>query len=260
VRIRRRDGGGGVEDRVVVEEPLEIRVLGRPIAVVMRTPGEDLDLVAGFLVTEGIAQADDISAVAPCIDAKGEPAPNAVNASLVEGAPLDFEKLRRNLYASSSCGICGKATLDQVEVLAPPVESSIRVGGDALMALPARARAFQATFLETGGLHSACLFDAEGNPILSREDVGRHNAVDKVIGARVREGRYPLEDTVLLVSGRAGFEILQKARVARIPVVAAVGAPSSLAIECAERGKMTLVGFLRDGGFNVYCGGERIEG
>jgi FdhD protein len=246
------------EDPVAVEEPLEIRVLGRPLAVVMRTPGDDLDLAAGFLVTEGIVPFEDLGALAPCAAADGSPAENVVNASLVEGSTVDFERHRRNLYVSSSCGMCGKATLDAIEVVSPPIASSMRVPERVLLGLPARCRSGQTVFDATGGLHAACIFDREGALLDLREDVGRHNAVDKVIGARVRTGRFPLEDTVLLVSGRAGFEILQKARVARIPIVAAVGAPSSLAVECASRGAMTLVGFLRDGGYNVYCGAERI--
>ncbi len=243
---------------MAVEEPLEMRVLGKPIAVVMRTPGDDLDLAAGFLVTEGIVHADDLSVVGPCTGADGEPVENVVNAALVEGASVDVEKLRRNLYASSSCGICGKATLDAVEVHAPPFHSALRVAPSDLLALAGRCREGQSVFDETGGLHAAALFGAEGDLLDLREDVGRHNAVDKVVGARVRAGRFPVGDSILFVSGRAGFEIVQKARVAQIPIVAAVGAPSSLAVECAERGSMTLIGFLRDGGFNVYCGAERV--
>jgi FdhD protein len=226
----------------------------------MRTPGDDLDLTAGFLVTEGIADAEDISALGPCLDAKGEPAPNVVNASLVEGSSLDIERLRRNLYASSSCGVCGKATLDAVNVASPPVDGAWRVRAEDLTRMPERCRELQGVFDATGGLHAACLFDARGEAVLAREDVGRHNAVDKVIGARVRAGAYPLDGFILFVTGRAGFEITQKARVARIPIVVAVGAPSSLALDCAREGNMTLVGFARGGGFNVYCGEERIEG
>lgn len=246
-------------DAVSVEEPLEIRVLGKPIAVVMRTPGDDLDLAAGFVVTEGIVSPDDLSMVAPCVGADGLAVENVVNAALVEGASLDVERFRRNLYTSSSCGVCGKATLDAIEVTAPAVKSDLQISAEVLLKLPAAARAAQSVFETTGGLHAAALFSAAGERRELREDVGRHNAVDKVIGARVRRGAWPLDQDVLFVSGRAGFEILQKARVAGIPIVASVGAPSSLAIECAQAGAMTLVGFLRDGGFNVYCGGERVR-
>jgi len=260
VDVRRKRGARRerAEDGVAVEEPLEIRVLGRPLAVVMRTPGDDLDLAAGFLVTEGIVAPDDLGALAPCAGADGRELENVVNASLVEGASIDFERFRRTLPASSSCGVCGKATLDSIEVAAPPVASAVRVAETVLLGLPARCRRDQEAFEATGGLHAAALFDASGGLLDLREDVGRHNAVDKVVGAAVRAGRYPLDDRVLFVSGRAGFEIVQKARVARIPVVAAVGAPSTLAVDCASRGAMTLVGFLRDGGYNVYCGEERI--
>lgn len=251
----RRESGG---DPIAVEEPLEIRVLGKPVAVVMRTPGDDLDLVSGFVATEGIADAEDVSAIAPCVDASGAAVANVVNVSLVEGASLEVERLRRNLFAASSCGVCGKATLEAVRVRSAPVEAAWKVSARVLTELAGRCRVHQRAFEATGGLHAACLFGPKGDDPLVREDVGRHNAVDKVIGARIRAGTYPLDDRILFVTGRAGFEIVQKARVARIPVVAAVGAPSSLAIDCAREGNMTLVGFLRGDAFNVYCGEERI--
>jgi FdhD protein len=258
--IRRFDGERieAREDRVVVEEPLEIRVLGRPISVVMRTPGDDEDLAIGFVVTEGISPFDDISRAAPCVDARGEPARNVINVSLVEGASIDVEKFRRNLFVTSSCGVCGKATLDALRVLSAPIERRVAIPRDLFNTISERCRAQQSAFAATGGLHAACLLDARGNILFAREDVGRHNAVDKVAGALLRAGRFHAEDGILWISGRAGFEIIQKARVARISAVVSVGAPTSLAIECAREGNMTLVGFLRDGRFNVYCGDDPV--
>ncbi|MBI3817340.1 MAG: formate dehydrogenase accessory sulfurtransferase FdhD [Planctomycetes bacterium] len=256
---RRGAAAGDAVDSVVVEEPLEIRVMGRPVAVVMRTPGDDRELAAGFVITEGIIELDDLSAVSNCYDANGETAKNVINVSLVEGAKLDYERFRRNMYTTSSCGICGKATLDAVEVQAPPVSSDIRVDEIILYQIAATCRKSQRLFDETGGLHAAALFDPSGKLIDLREDVGRHNAVDKVVGARILGGAPTPIDAILFVSGRAAFEILQKARVAGIAIVAAVGAPTSLAIDCAKRGEITLVGFLRDGGMNIYNRPDRIR-
>lgn len=255
---RRGEQARVADDAIAVEEPLEIRILGKAVSVVMRTPGDDYDLAVGFVVTEGIVDREDISAVANCSDAAGAPAPNVVNVSVAQGVAVDWARFQRNMYTSSSCGICGKATLDQVEVLAPPVIGNITITDAICYELPGKCRGAQRVFDETGGLHAAALFNKEGKLILAREDIGRHNAVDKIVGSRVRAGEFDMNDTILFVSGRAGFEIIQKARVAGIPIVAAVGAPSSLAVECALAGNMTLVGFLRDGGFNIYSRPERI--
>ncbi len=245
-------------DRVVGEEPLEIRVGDRPLAVVMRTPGDDLDLVAGFLLTEGLVSSPhDIARLEPAAARDGHPG-NAVVATLAPGVSIPEERWKRAIAASAACGLCGKVAIEDVIVRAPPVRSAVRVRRATLLALPGRLRAEQTLFSETGGLHAAGLFDASGRLLVAREDVGRHNAVDKVVGALVRAGTPGAEDGLLLASGRAGFEIVQKALVARIPVVAAVGAPTSLSVDLARRGGMTLVAFLRSGGFSVYTGEERV--
>ena len=246
-----------VRDRVAHEEPLEIQLSGAALAVVMRTPGHDLELVTGFLLTERIvASLVEVESVRHCTEAAGpESADNVVRVTLRPGVRTDLERLRRNLFASSSCGVCGKATLENALATAPPLDDSARIEARVLLALPERLRAAQPAFDETGGLHAAGLFDAAGRLLVAREDVGRHNAVDKVIGWALERGRLPLRGHVLLVSGRISYEIAAKALTARVPVVAAVSAPSSLAIALAERAHMTLVGFLRGHGFNVY--GER---
>lgn len=261
-RIRRVRGTASDEvgDFVAVEEPLEIRVLGKPISVVMRTPGDDADLAVGFVVTEGIAAFDDISAAAACVDAKGIAVENVMNVALIEGAAIRPEIYQRNFYVTSSCGVCGKATLDAVNIASPPVESNIKITRKLLSTISEICIEKQTAFAATGGLHAACLFDTSGNLLLIREDVGRHNAVDKIVGSLVRAGNFPLENCILWISGRAAFEIIQKARIARIPIVVSVGAPTSLAIDCAREGNMTLIGFLRNDGFNIYCGNGRVEG
>jgi len=255
VDLRRVSGGGASVDRdvVAVEEPLEIRVEGAPVAVTMRTPGDDLDLVAGFLFTEGVIDGfDDVRAMRH-VDDPADPQGNTVDVLLAEGVPAARRtRADRSLFASSSCGVCGKASLDRIFVRTPPLERTWDPSPDVLTALPDRLRAAQAVFSETGGLHAAGLFSRSGELELLREDVGRHNAVDKVIGARLRADRIPIDDCILLVSGRAGFEIVQKALVARIGVLAAVGAPSSLAVELARAGGQRLVGFLRGAGYNEY--------
>ncbi len=247
-------------DLVVCEEPLEIQLNGTPLAVVMRTPGHDRELVLGFLVTERIVASptDVISVHHGSLSGEDGSEGNVVRVHLRPGVEVDLERLRRHLYASSSCGICGKASIEQVLATAPPLADLLRLEGVFFRALPERLREGQAVFAETGGLHAAALFCADGELRVVREDIGRHNAVDKVVGWAVDEGRLPLSGHVLLVSGRISFEVAQKALAARIPVVAAVSAPSSLAIELAARAGMTLVGFLREGGFNVYGASERI--
>jgi FdhD protein len=246
-------------DLVAREEPLEIRVNGASVAVVMRTPGDDLDLVAGFLVTERIVDRfADVSALHHASSGDAERADNVLRAVLASGVPFDADALRRNLFASSSCGVCGKASLEQALATAPPLHDASRFPTAFFAALPARLRAAQPVFAATGGLHAAALFDAAGEPSCVREDVGRHNAVDKVIGWAARAGRLPLSGCALLVSGRVSFEIVQKALAARIPAIAAVSAPSSLAVELAERAGIALVAFLRGEQMSVYGARERV--
>ncbi len=244
-------------DRVAAEDPLEIRVEGEPTAVTMRTPGDDLDLAAGFLFTEGVIDGpDDLHALAH-VDDPGAPRGNTVDCILAAGVPgARRDRARREFFASSSCGICGKATIDRVFQHISPRPHRPLPPPARLHALPAALREAQAVFGVTGGLHAAGLFRPDGTLDLLREDVGRHNAVDKVVGARLRADRVPCDDVWLVVSGRAGFEIVQKALVAGIPLLAAVGAPSSLAVELADRGGLTLLGFLRDGRFNLYSGAD----
>lgn len=261
-----RFAGAGAEpaarDRVAHEEPLEIQLGGTSLAVVMRTPGHDLELVTGFLVTERVVDSlADVASVRHCSDAADpDAADNVVRVTLRPGLKPDLERLRRNLFASSSCGVCGKATLENALATAGPLDDATRVPASVLLALPGPLRAAQRVFDATGGLHAAGLFDAKGELLVVREDVGRHNAVDKAIGWAAGAGRLPLSGCVLVVSGRASFEIVQKALAARIPVVAAVSAPSSLAVSLAEAGGIALVGFLRGRAFNVYGAHERIVG
>lgn len=257
------DGIQERDDTLVVEEPLEIRLAfgagaarqRRSVAVTMRTPGDDADLAAGFLFTEGlIASADQVLAIKQLDD-------NTLLAELHPGVTVDLERLTRHLFTSSSCGVCGKASLEAVHTVAChyPTAGHPRVSRKVLYSLPDTLRKAQATFATTGGLHAAGLFDADGNLLLLREDVGRHNAVDKVIGAALRAGHtMPFRDYLLLVSGRAGFELVQKAAMAGLPLLAAVGAPSSLAVDLAKASGMTLVGFLRGERGNIYTGEERI--
>ena len=247
-------------DRVAHEEPLEIQLAGTPLAVLMRTPGHDLELVTGFLLTERVVDSlADVEAVRHCTDAPArEGEDNVVRVTLRAGLRPDLERLRRNLFASSSCGVCGKATLENALATAPPLDDPTRLRASVLRELPERLRAAQPVFDETGGLHAAGLFDGDGRLLVAREDVGRHNAVDKVVGWAARAGRLPLAGSVLVVSGRASFEIVQKALAARIPIVAAVSAPSSLAVSLARGAGIALVGFLRGSGFNVYGARERI--
>jgi len=258
VSVRRFPVGDLDLDAIVVEEPLEMRVEGRSLAVTMRTPGHDRELVAGFLYTEGCVDgADDVQALEYVRDPL-DPQDNTVDVRLAAGVRMDegrFASAQRAFYASSSCGICGKATIESVLSGAPPLQNPIRVNAEYLLDLPDRMRSLQSTFERTGGLHAAALFTPEGEVEVLREDVGRHNAVDKVLGWRLLADRVPVEDAVMLISGRAGFEIVQKALVARVPVVAAVGAPTTLAVSLANEAGIQLVGFLRDGCFNQYSPG-----
>jgi FdhD protein len=249
-------------DTLAAEEPLEIRVQGpgqeqHQVAVTMRTPGGDFELAVGFLFTEGLIAPADIARVAYCDTAPGEEQHyNVVSVTLRR--PFDAEQVRRNFYATSSCGVCGKAALEDVEVRCAPVADGPAVRAEVLLGLPDALRRAQKVFARTGGLHAAGLFDAEGGTVSVREDVGRHNAVDKVIGEQVLAGRVPLAERILQVSGRLSFEIVQKAAVAGIPIVSAVSAPSSLAVEAGARFGMTLVGFVRDRRLNVYTRPERV--
>jgi FdhD protein len=250
-------------DVLAAEEPMEIRAEGpeqaaSPVAVTMRTPGGDFELAAGFLFTEGlVAGAQEIRRVTYCEDL--EPDEQHYNVVTVElTRSFDATKLQRSSYASSSCGICGKATLDDVEVHCAPIAPGPEVHGDAITAMPDTLRQAQRVFEQTGGLHAAGLFAPGGKLLALREDVGRHNAVDKIVGQGLLAGDLPLSGRVLQVSGRIGFEIVQKAARGGIPVITAVGAPSSLAVEAAERMGMTLVGFVRERRFNVYTHPGRI--
>jgi FdhD protein len=265
VRVQAVDGASTLErpDRLVTEEPMEIRVQGprgaaEPVAVTMRTPGNDFELAVGFLLTEGVlAGAADLASVAYCLEGEGEQHYNVVTVRTRHMPDLDHA--RRRFAVNASCGLCGKMTLDQVAVECPPVGAGPTVCGSVLLGLPDRLRSAQTVFDETGGLHAAACFDVDGNLIVVREDVGRHNALDKVLGHAAMESALPLANRVLLVSGRLSFEIIQKAAVGGIPIICAVSAPSSLAVEAAARFGQTVVGFLRDERFNVYCGQERVD-
>ena len=248
------------QDHLAVEEPLEIRLGGLSLSVTMRTPGDDEELVAGFLFSEGIiAGADELDVIARYRGPDGDPDDsNVMNVLLKGDARVAKERLRRNFVASSSCGLCGKATIDAIRSTLPPVKSDLTVTIDRIISLTAAMHDAQSTFEKTGGLHAAGLFDADGRLIVLREDIGRHNAVDKVIGHMVLARGVPLDRHVLMVSGRVSFEILQKALTARIPVIAAVSAPSSLAVQMALAADMTLIGFVRNGGFNLYAGAHRV--
>ncbi len=244
------------DESLVIEEPLELRLNGTPIAVTMRTPGHDLELAAGFAVSEGIVtDFDVVDAIAHCDETR-----NVVEIRTHPGAAGVHPPGTRHFFASSSCGICGKASLEALRTRAAPVHGdATRVDAAVLQALPARLKTAQSLFHETGGLHAAGLFDARGALLCAREDVGRHNAVDKVIGWGALEGRLPLGETILLASGRLGFEIAQKALVAGVPILAAISAPSSLAVELARENGVTLIAFLRGDALNVYAGAERIR-
>ncbi len=239
------------------EEPLEIRVRGKAVAVTMRTPGHDRELAAGFLLTEGIIKKSaDVVEIAPCL--QSENPENTLNVFLAPSVEVDFERLTRHVFASSSCGLCGKASIESVHLHFPPVESKLTATPELLAALPERMKAAQATFEQTGGLHAAAIFDSAGKLIVLREDVGRHNAVDKILGYGLLNGLLPFDSHILLVSGRASFEIMQKALAGRIPIACAISAPSSLAMEFARDSGQTLVGFLRGETMNIYSCPERI--
>jgi FdhD protein len=249
VDVVRLPAGATERDAVAVEEPLEIRIGGRPVAVTMRTPGHDEELALGFCLSEGLQPA-----------AARVPDDLAANTVDVDAPAFDPARLQRSFYTTSSCGVCGKGALEAVSVEAPRVASQLRVPLSLVSSLPDRLRAAQATFAATGGLHATGLFSAGGELLCAREDVGRHNAFDKVVGWAFLAGRLPLADSVICVSGRLSFELVQKAAVAGCPVLVAVGAPSSLAVELAADRGITLCGFVRDGRANVYSEPWRIAG
>jgi FdhD protein len=266
--VRIRDGAVSERpDTLVAEEPLEIRLNGRQLAVTMRTPGDDFALAAGFLVSEGvIGAAEEVTRIAYCAGATDDGANtyNIVDVRLAEGVPDGDVSLERNVYTTSSCGLCGKASLDAVRTSArwsagQGSASPLAVAPEVLSRMPDTLRAAQRVFERTGGLHAAALFTPAGELVDVREDVGRHNAVDKLVGRALREGLLPLSGAVLMVSGRASFELVQKAVMAGIPALAAVSAPSSLAVDLAEEAGMTLVGFLRGTSMNVYAGAGRLS-
>ena len=283
-RVVRLDGTGdgvirrGGEEHLAAEEPLELRIGGQPFTVTMRTPGDDFDLVAGHLVAEGVLAApNDVLRMKFCsadngcsstayLDgeaslsfADGDPL-NIVDVTLAPGVELPQDRLRRSSYVTSACGVCGKTSIDAVQTTArwSVAEDDVKVSAQTLFELPGRMREAQKVFAKTGGLHAAALFTAEGELVCLREDVGRHNAVDKVLGWALRNNRLPLREHVLAVSGRASFELVQKALAGGIPMLTAVSAPSSLAVTLAADSGLTLVGFLRGQTANVYCGAERI--
>lgn len=251
-------------ETLAVEEPLEIRLNGTAITVTMRTPGSDVELAQGFLLTEGvIGKRDDIARVAYCRGATddGVNTYNVLDVTLAPGVPMPDVDVTRNFYTTSSCGVCGKASIDAVRTVSrhSPGDDPAVVTAEALTAMPDRLRAAQKVFAATGGLHGAALFGVDGTLVAAREDIGRHNAVDKVVGWAVENERVPLTGTVLLVSGRASFELTQKAVMAGIPILAAVSAPSSLAVDLASQAGLTLVAFLRGRSMNVYTRTDRVR-
>jgi FdhD protein len=250
-------------DTLAAEEPMEVRVDGKALAVTMRTPGHDVELAHGFLLTEGvIGSREDIRSARYCdgVDDQGRNTYNVLDLKLSDGVPPPETGVERNFYTTSSCGVCGKAALDAVKLSTrfPPGDSEFAVTTDVLAKLPDSLRTHQKVFASTGGLHAAGLFDSNGELLVVREDVGRHNAVDKVLGWALLEGLIPLTGNGLLVSGRASFELVQKAAMAGVPLLAAVSAPSSLAAELAEENGITLVGFLRGDSMNLYTADHRV--
>jgi FdhD protein len=247
------------DDFLAVEEPLEIRVEGHSIAVVMRTPGHDRELAAGFLLTEGLIKSTrDVFDIVTCIDPGAAGKGNAVDVALARPADFDRAKLTRHVFTSSSCGICSKASIDAVMQQRSALTDRFEIGAELLLSLPSRVSAGQDTFRRTGGLHACALFTRQGELVQLREDVGRHNALDKIIGHALLENRTPLREHLILLSGRASFEMMQKAHAGGIAIVAAISAPSSLAVEFARESGQTLAGFVREGSLNVYAGAERL--
>jgi FdhD protein len=247
-----------INDELAVEEPLEIRVHGQSLAITMRTPGHDEELAAGFLQTEGIIKNQaDLVEITRCNGGKHNQGENRLNISLSPNLEVDLESLSRHVFASSSCGLCGKATIESAQQNFDPIESNVRVLPRTITSLPALLRNAQPTFDQTGGLHAAAVFDAKGKIVVCREDVGRHNAVDKVVGYGFLN-KLPFDKHILMVSGRTSFEIMQKALAARLPILAAVSAPSSLAVDFAQENGQTLIGFVRGETMNIYTHPRRI--
>ncbi len=257
ITIQRNKSGviASVQDFVAMEAPLQIEVSGKPVSITMRTPGDDVALALGFLFTEGLI--NDYNAIADVVQ-KDE---NTVNIIPEEGFTIQAESMERNFYSTSSCGVCGKASVDTIrsKSMYIPPKKNITVADKTLFSLQERLLTVQSAFELTGGLHACALFTPDGRYLFHSEDVGRHNALDKLIGHTLMAGRLPLDEHILLLSGRASFELLQKASMAGIPVIAAVGAPSSLAIDLAIENDQTLIGFLKKTGFNVYAGNQRIQ-
>jgi FdhD protein len=249
------------EDQLAVEEPLEIRLGGKSVAVTMRTPGHDQELVAGFLLSERVIEKSaDLDVISHYTGPDDDPRiGNVINVLLNRSAATIHERLHRSFFTSSACGVCGKSSLEAIDRDLVPIGGDIAVPLEALYSLGPALAAAQTTFEQTGGLHAAALFDLDGQLVAVREDVGRHNAVDKVVGHMLLQGRVPLDRHILMVSGRASYEIMQKALVARVPVVAAISAPSSLAVQLALANGVTLIGFLRPGRLNVYANAHRIR-
>jgi FdhD protein len=259
VRIRRGEAARA-RDQLVVEEPLELRVAGRPVGVTMRTPGDDVELAIGYSITEGLIRGHgDVQAVRACAPTGGLGEYNTLSVDLRPGVPVPDPSLDRLHVTSSSCGVCGKASVEAVRVRCRPVADPLAVPAATLAGVPERVRSRQRLFERTGGLHAAALVAGDGQPFCVREDIGRHNAVDKAVGWAAAQGRLPLVGAILFVSGRCSFEIVQKAAVAGVPLVAAVSAASSLAVALAEELGITLVGFLRGDGMNVYCHPGRVR-
>ncbi len=252
-------------DQLATEEPLEIRLVSpqRTVAVTMRTPGADFELAAGFLYSEGVIRSrEDIQRISYCVDpdVDGEQRYNIVNVELKEGLSVDLQPLERHFFTTSACGVCGKASLEALRLREYPViPKGLEVSAEVIYSLPEQLRNAQRVFSTTGGLHAAALFDAQGQLLSVREDVGRHNALDKLVGWAVLSDQLPFSDRIVLVSGRPSFEILQKSLAAGVPIVCAVSAPSSLAVELAREFGITLIGFLRGERFNVYAGRERLR-
>jgi FdhD protein len=251
-------------DQLATEEPLEIRLVSpkKTVAVTMRTPGADFELAAGFLYSEGVVRnRDDIQRISYCVDpdVDGEQRYNIVNVELREGLSLDLSPLERHFFTTSACGVCGKASLETLRLREYPlIPKELKVPVEVIYSLPEQLRSAQRVFSATGGLHAAALFNTQGELLSVREDVGRHNALDKLVGSALLSGQLPLDNHILMVSGRSSFEILQKCLAAGVPIVCAVSAPSSLAVTLAKEFGITLVGFLRGERFNVYSGKERL--
>ena len=258
--VRLREGASQVcQDPLTVEEPLEIRIGEQAIAVIMRTPRDDFDLAAGFLLTEGLITGPrELATISYCSTAAPPNLENIVEVRLAQGVEFDSEQLKRNFYVSSSCGVCGKASIESITRRAPALAVDFQVEPEVLYSLDHKLRAAQTVFAQTGSLHAAALFDERGELLVLRKDVGRHNALDKLVGSFMLRNQPIPPRSILLVSGRASFEIIQKAHSAGIPIVAAVSAPSSLAVDLAREGGITLLGFLRGRGCNLYTGEHRI--